>query len=84
MCLSVCVCVESAPICANQPKTNALLHSSFAFKILLLVPLVWILDHTLQEQPQNSVSGVDLEMCVCVCVDAEGGLGGGIYRRLPV
>lgn len=34
------LCAQSVAICANQLKTNVLLHSSFGFKILLLVPLV--------------------------------------------
>lgn len=56
-------CVFSVSICANQAKTNVLLHSRLAFKILRLVPLVWLWEPPNpprspilpSKQPRNSV-----------------------------
>lgn len=76
MCLSACVfvsvCVQSVSICANQAKTNVLLHSSFAFKILHLVPLVWLLEHI---SPKTTTKlSLSLKWTVCGC---RGDLGVG-------
>lgn len=53
VCVCVRVCVLSVSICANQAKTNVLLHSRLAFKILRLVPLVWLWEHPPPKQPRN-------------------------------
>lgn len=52
-CVRLCrrVCVKCSHLCGA--KTNVLLHSSFASKILLLVPLVWLLRCIPPKQPRN-------------------------------
>lgn len=77
VCICVCVCIcaracKSVSICAMQAKTNVLLHSSFAFKILYLVPLVWLLEHI---SPKTTTKlSLSLKWTVCGC---RGDLGVG-------
>lgn len=64
--VGVCVCVLSVSICANQAKTNVLLHSRLAFKILRLVPLVWLWEHPPPPQTTTKLS-LSLKWTVCGC-----------------